>query len=92
MNLSVKNDWESLRWFIDGNEVEPNSIIRVEIGGETFKVKWRMVTVDYDDMGHTYSATSSEGFIKKKVFGAFEEFKLSSLLQRHFITVKELSQ
>lgn len=92
MLLSVKNNWESLTWFVDGKEVEPNTIKKVDIGGETFKVRWRMKTVDYGDMGHTYSATSPHGYVKKSVFGVLEEFALHNLLQRHIITVKEMTQ
>lgn len=90
MNLTVRNNWESLTWFVDGKEIEPNTIKKVEVGGEEFKVKWCMRTVSYGDMGHTYEATSPHGYIKKNVFGTLEEFSLSTLLQRHVITVKEM--
>ena len=66
--LTYKNDWEFHRYACDGKPIE--KLDQVKIEGEVFKVKSAKVTVPYDDMGHTYTSTSTQFTISIDFHGA----------------------
>jgi hypothetical protein len=53
---------------------------KVRIHFKLYNVASRIVTVPYDDMGHTYYGTSKHYFIKEDVFGKKIEFDLGELM------------
>lgn len=85
MRLSYKNNWEADQYFVDKNPV--SDITKVRIKGVDYKVTSAVVSVPYNDMGHTYSGTSKHYFIRTKVFGIWQEFDLNELVDKVAISV-----
>jgi hypothetical protein len=66
--LTYKNEWEFHRYTCGGKPVE--KLDSVKIGGKTYKVKSAKETIPYDDMGHTYTSTSTQFTISIDFHGA----------------------
>lgn len=77
--LAYKNDWEFHRYTCDGKPVE--KLDHVEIEGEKYKVKSAQVTVPYNDMGQTYTSTSTQFWIAIDFHGAKIAVSLDVLIK-----------
>ena len=82
--LAYRNEWEADIYTIDGKSV--NTLESVLIGSKKYKVTARNVSVSYNDMGHTYSGTSTHYFVTAKVFGIPQVFDLNTLVEKVAIT------
>lgn len=82
--LHYSNNWENDIYTIGKKRVDTLDV--VEINGVEYDVTARKVTVPYDDMGHTYTSTSTHYFVTAKVFGIPKEFDLNTLMQNLIIT------
>jgi hypothetical protein len=80
MKLTYKNEWESDKFFVDGNPI--SDLKKVRILENEYAVTSREVSVPYSDMGHTYNAISKHYYIKKNVFGKVLEFDLGRLIDK----------
>jgi hypothetical protein len=74
--VTYQNEWESIYWEVDGfrlasDKKNPPPIKQVKIDNTVYDVIWQWEIVNYDDMGHTYSASSWHGYI---IFVPFENW------------------
>lgn len=67
--LVYYNDWECDAYYIAGKSIK--SLRSVDIGDKSYEVTSRVVSVPYNDMGHTYAGTSTHYFIKVPVGNNF---------------------
>jgi hypothetical protein len=75
--LIYKNEWEADSYYIGGVPVSPT---KVQIRGKEYKVTAQVVSVPYDDMGHTYSGVSTHYFVEEAVFGRKRKFDLNTIV------------
>ena len=81
--LVYRNNWEFDEYSVDGNVI--SGLSQVEIGGKKYKVEAQSVSVPYNDMGNTYTATSNHYFIKETVFGIKMRFDLNRIIRKKTI-------
>jgi len=65
--LEYRNNWESDEYQVDGKRVL--NLTTVSINDVFYPVTSRMVSVAYNDMGHTYTAKSKHFFVVSKDLG-----------------------
>jgi hypothetical protein len=65
--ISYENQWEYDIYRVDGIEIA--DLKEVSIDGILYKVTKRKVSIPYNDMGHSYTATSNHFFIETEVLG-----------------------
>jgi hypothetical protein len=78
--LSYRNDWEYDIYSV--NKVYVDDIKEVMIKGKKYKVRPYVISIPYNDMGRTYTASSTHYFIKEKVFGVNMEFDLNEIIDK----------
>lgn len=78
--LAYKNEWENDAYYVEGKRIK--NLYSVVINGKDYTVSSRNVSVNYDDMGHTYSSTSRHYFISEKVFGVSRSFDLNTIVNK----------
>lgn len=62
--LGVTNDWYNMIWSLDGQRIKaPIHITEATVQGVKYRIRWQEMSVPYNDMGHTYTATSWHGFL-----------------------------
>ncbi len=87
-DISYKNNWEAHEYYADGRRLK--SIKRVVVGKElksfVLDVNSFKDEVSYNDMGHTYTATSTQFTVtlRDEMFLIPHEFALSQLLRLGF--------
>ena len=77
--LSYECSWEYDRYSIDNKPIL--TLTKVKIKGKEYKVTKRSVTIPYNDMGHTYTATSDHYFVEEEVFGKKMKFDLNEIIR-----------
>lgn len=85
--LKYKNNWESDEYYLNGERVD--NIEFVEIDGKRYDVVSRMVSISYNDHGHSYQARSRHYYIKEKVFGTVMEIDLNTIVNKTQVRVVE---
>lgn len=76
--LVYENQWESDIYKVNGQEIQ--TLKAVEIDGEIYKVTSREVSVEYGDMGHTYTAKSTHYFVETTVLGIKKKIDLNTVV------------
>lgn len=76
--LSYQNNWEMDEYYVGKDRVA--TLDSVSINDITYKVTAKICSIPYNDMGHTYSGTSTHYFVKEKVFGIEKTFDLNGLV------------
>jgi hypothetical protein len=61
--LTIKNDWEYFRYFINGKEINPSDIKSIKVNNKTYKVRAKETTGSYSDMGHDATVERTSLFI-----------------------------
>jgi len=67
MKLTVKNNWESLEWSLDGERIDPNLIDSVEIDGWDWNVRAVERYATVNDMEQRYDITTTDIEIEAEV-------------------------
>ena len=81
--LTYKNDWEYDQYFVDGKRIRELHLI--EVNGVQYDVDSGQVSVPYDDMGHTYTATSTHFFVEVEVLGVKVQIDLNRVVKKQRI-------
>ena len=79
-HLSCRNNWEMDEYSVGTDRIA--TLDSVSINDVTYKVTARIMSIPYNDMGHTYSGTSTHYFVKEKVFGVEKDFDLNGLVNK----------
>jgi hypothetical protein len=77
--LEYRNEWEQDIYTVDGELVK--TLTKVSIDEKEYEVTTRNVSVQYFDMGNSYSGVSDHYFITEWVFGLKKEFDLNTLVE-----------
>lgn len=89
--LKVTNNWESLYWEIDKTDVTAAlSRITLQLPDGTeqdFKVTWKQHNQSYSDMGHTYSASQYNAFIKLNANGVILDINLADVTKKRKVKI-----
>ena len=78
--LTCRNNWMMDEYSVGGDRIA--TLDSVCVNDITYKVTARIVSIPYNDMGHTYNGTSTHYFVKEWVFGVPKEFDLNALVDK----------
>lgn len=93
LKLSYKNDWEHISYLAGGQTLD--NLKDATILGKKYKVYSRKAFKDYNDMGHTYTASFTQFYINHKVFNKVQSFNLESLIAQKvsiLVDIKEITK
>jgi hypothetical protein len=77
MNIEVKNSWESLTFFFDGEEITKPGYVVIE--GVSIPYFMKNTTTEYWDHGHTYTVRNLEPYFEHEVYGSVIELPLAKV-------------
>ncbi len=78
--LIYNNNWEYDTYLVNNRKIA--TLTKVEINGKEYEVTSHKVSVPYNDMGHSYQATSVHYFVKETVFGTEQKIDLNKIVNR----------
>lgn len=78
--LKYQNDWEHDVYTVDGERV--TRLETVEIDEVQYPVIAKICSVQYDDMGHVYTATSTHYFVEIDVLGVKTRVDLNTIVPK----------
>lgn len=79
--LSYCNNWETDEYYVGKKKV--SSLNEIEFKDVKYNVISEDVTVPYNDMGHTYHATSKHYFIEQNVLGVAMKIDLRKIVPKN---------
>ena len=87
--LKYKNDWEHDVYTVGGAPVV--RLKTVEIDDVQYPVIAKGVSVQYDEMGHVYTATSTHYFVEIDVLGVKTRVDLNTIVPKRRVYAVEYS-
>lgn len=79
--IQYRNNWENDVYTTeDGKTITDLKTVRIK--EKEYQVTRKTKTVSYNDMGHTYNATSWHYYIQEEVFGSMYNFDLNTVANK----------
>jgi hypothetical protein len=91
--LKITNNWESYEYSVDKTPIGPDKIKRVKIKNKVYKTILKSYSVNYYDMGHTYTAHRNDLQITlKNELGFTQDISLIDIQSKFSIEVVDGSK